>query len=51
MTGIAFPWLNDQPFRLRQLREVLRELADYPRGQGAWWTTPGAIADYASQRS
>lgn len=50
--GIALhPWLIGQPFRLRQLREVLTELADYREAQGVWWTTPGAIADYASRRS
>ncbi|NRB57023.1 MAG: polysaccharide deacetylase family protein [Salinicola sp.] len=42
--GISLhPWLVGQPFRLRQLREVLAELADYREAQGVWWTTPGAI--------
>lgn len=50
--GISLhPWLVGQSFRLRQLREVLAELADYREAQGVWWTTPGAIADYASRRS
>ena len=43
--GIALhPWLVGQPFRLRQLREVLTELAGYREAEGVWWTTPGAIA-------
>ncbi|OLO04537.1 polysaccharide deacetylase family protein [Salinicola socius] len=50
--GIALhPWLVGQPFRLRQLREVLAELADYREAERVWWTTPGAIARHVSARS
>ncbi|MGM8851803.1 polysaccharide deacetylase family protein [Salinicola halophyticus] len=50
--GIALhPWLIGQPFRLRQLREVLGELSAYGEAERVWWTTPGAIADYTSQQT
>lgn len=50
--GIALhPWLVGQPFRLRQLREVLTELAGYGAAQGVWWTTPGAIASHVDSQT
>ena len=36
------PYIFGQPHRLRRLRIALKEIAQRP---GAWWTTPGAIAD------
>ena len=42
--GIALhPYLIGQPHRLRHLRRALAHIAHSGR---AWWTTPGAIADY-----
>lgn len=49
--GIALhPWLVGQPFRLRQLREVLQELAGFGADDGVWWTTPGAIAEHTAHQ-
>ncbi|GHB18216.1 polysaccharide deacetylase family protein [Salinicola rhizosphaerae] len=50
--GIALhPFLVGQPFRLRRLRESLRELAGYRQAQGVWWATPGRIASHVIQMS
>ncbi|WP_445619739.1 polysaccharide deacetylase family protein [Kushneria sp. Sum13] len=49
--GIALhPWLTGQPFRLRLLRKVLGDLAEYREAEGVWWTTPGAIARHAARQ-
>ncbi|MCM5704437.1 polysaccharide deacetylase family protein [Larsenimonas salina] len=50
--GIALhPFIVGQPFRLRVLREVLRELAEHSLEDGVWWTTPGEIARAWSETS
>lgn len=48
--GIALhPYLVGQPYRLRHLRRALQHLAQARRDGLVWVTTPGAIAQQASQ--
>lgn len=37
-----------QPFRLRQIRQALRQILQHPRFSEVWVTTPGGIAEYAA---
>ena len=47
--GIALhPYIVGQPFRLRHLRRALEHIH---REKRVWWTTPGAIYDWVSEKS
>jgi peptidoglycan/xylan/chitin deacetylase (PgdA/CDA1 family) len=47
--GIALhPYIVGQPFRLRHLRRALEHVH---REKRVWWTTPGEICDWVSQKS
>jgi len=46
--GIALhPYIVGQPYRLRHLRRALKHIA---RNKKIWFTTPGKICDFVSQR-
>ena len=45
--GVALhPYLVGQPYRLRHLRRALRQIL---KSRRVWWTTPGAICDFAAR--
>ena len=47
--GIALhPYIVGQPYRLRHVRRALEHIQ---REKRVWWTTPGEICDWVSQRS
>jgi peptidoglycan/xylan/chitin deacetylase (PgdA/CDA1 family) len=47
--GIALhPYIVGQPYRLRHLRRALEHMH---REKRVWWTTPGAICDWVSEKS
>jgi allantoinase len=47
--GIALhPYIVGQPYRLRHLRRALEHIQ---REKRVWWTTPGEICDWVSQKS
>jgi len=47
--GVALhPYIVGQPYRMRHLRRALEHIH---REKRVWWTTPGAICDWMSQKS
>ena len=47
--GVALhPYIMGQPYRLRHLRRALEHIH---REKRVWWTTPGPICDWMSQKS
>lgn len=47
--GIALhPYIAGQPHRVRHLRRALEHIH---REKRVWWTTPGAICEWVSQKS